>query len=218
MKGILIKDLRLLLQQKYFLIIMLVVTGFLNFYSGDATFAIGYVTTICTFLAISTITYDEYDNGYSFLMTLPVQRKTFVREKYLFSLLCTGCAWIIGVFIAFVCKIVKEGNFPILEFGMGASTIIPAVLLMIAVMLPLEFKFGSERGKVAVFITFGVVFVAAYLISKVYSMAGLDLGEILNSFSTLHLGVIVLFALAVSTVLFVISCRISSNIMQKKEF
>lgn len=217
MKGILIKDLRLLFQQKNFLIIMLVVTGFLNFYS-DTTFTIGYVTIICTFLAISTITYDEYDNGYSFLMTLPVQRKTFVREKYLFSLLCSGCAWIIGVLIAFVYKIVKEGGFPALEFGLGASTIIPVMLLMIAVVLPLEFKFGSERGKIAVFISFGVVFVAAYLISKIYSMAGLDLGEILNSLSMLHLGVIVLFALAVSAVLFVISCRISGNIMEKKEF
>lgn len=64
--------------------------------------------------------WDEQDNGYPLLMTLPVMRKTYVIGKYIFGLLFGGGAWLIAV----------------------------------AIMLPFQFKFGSERGRIVLLLAF----------------------------------------------------------------
>lgn len=48
------------------------------------------MTMFGAMIAVGTLSYDETDNGLAFLMTLPVDRKTYVREKYLFILICTA--------------------------------------------------------------------------------------------------------------------------------
>lgn len=50
------------------------------------------MTMFRAMIAVGTLSYDETDNGLAFLMTLPVDRKTYVREKYLFILICTAAA------------------------------------------------------------------------------------------------------------------------------
>ena len=92
MKGLLIKDLRLMLQQKRFFLILFFIAIVLNFNSDGGTFVVAYLTFLCSSFVLSTITYDEYENGYLFLMTLPVSKKTFATEKYVFGLLLGSCA------------------------------------------------------------------------------------------------------------------------------
>ena len=85
MKGLFIKDLRLIKNQRIFLIslalmfLVLIVTGV------DASFFMGYVPFLLLIVTMSTITYDEQDNSMGFLMALPVSRQTYVLEKYLLS-------------------------------------------------------------------------------------------------------------------------------------
>ena len=55
----------------------------------DSLFVISYAAILFTILAISTLSYDEYENGMSFLFTLPFSRNTYVVEKYLFGMLGT---------------------------------------------------------------------------------------------------------------------------------
>ena len=101
MKGLLVKDFCLIRQQKKFLAILLLLAIVLN-YNSDGSFVIGYLTFVCSFLIISSISYDEYDNGYSFLFTLPVGRKTYVQSKYIFAVLLSSCSWMTGCVIASV--------------------------------------------------------------------------------------------------------------------
>ena len=79
------KDLCLLLQRSRAMIIMVGVGVIIGF-STDGGFLIGYLTMISAILSIGTISYDEFDNGYPFLLTLPVTRKSYVMAKYLFCL------------------------------------------------------------------------------------------------------------------------------------
>ena len=86
MSGLIEKDLRLTLTRKQTLLIFLIMAFFMGA-SIDGAFIVSYLTMLGTIIAIGTITYDEYDNGYAFLMTLPFDRKTYVKDKYLISLL-----------------------------------------------------------------------------------------------------------------------------------
>ena len=52
----------------------------------DTSFVIMYANIIFMMFGLSTISYDAFDNGEAFLFTLPITKKLYVKEKYVFSL------------------------------------------------------------------------------------------------------------------------------------
>ena len=217
MKGLLIKDFRLLLQQKYFLLFMLVAAVVLNFQIGEA-FAMGYMTSLCSFFAISSVIYDESENGYPFLLTLPVMREAFVREKYLFAVLCNIGTWFIAVLMSGTSKVISEGRFPEMEFYSGIILVIPFFLVMAAVVFPFQFKFGADRGKFVFLIALGFLFLIGYAVSKACDALGIDWEKMFTSLSALWRGVTELLIFVVSAAIVLVSCAISGKIMKRREF
>ena len=57
------------------------------------TFAIGFLTFVMSLFSVSSISYDEFDNGNAFLFSLPITRTTYVVEKYCFGLILGLSAW-----------------------------------------------------------------------------------------------------------------------------
>ena len=105
MKGLFVKDIELMKQQKQYFILVIVMGVILNLAgSGSVSFAIGYFTFVTAIFAITTISYDEFDNGLAFLMTLPVTRKQYVAEKYLLGAGLTAAAWGIEAITGVICK------------------------------------------------------------------------------------------------------------------
>ena len=105
MKGLFVKDIELMKQQKQFFILVVVMEVILNLAgSGSVSFATGYFTIVTAIFAITTISYDEFDNGLAFLMTLPVTRKQYVAEKYLLGAGLTAVAWGIATITGVICK------------------------------------------------------------------------------------------------------------------
>ena len=83
MKGLLIKDYKLMLGQKTFLgMAALMSVLYLAIYK-DPTFAVVFITVMCTMFTVSTLSYDEYENGMAYLFTLPISRNKYELEiKY----------------------------------------------------------------------------------------------------------------------------------------
>jgi len=79
MKGLLIKDFRLLKGQVYFL---LIVTGCVIVFmiNGSEAFGVAYVCSMVALLSLTTVSYDEYENGCAFLFTLPITKKLCKRK------------------------------------------------------------------------------------------------------------------------------------------
>lgn len=95
MKGLLIKDYKLLMLQKKTFLLMLLIAICMNFAMQDNPgFIIGYLTFFAALMANTTLSYDEYGNGIIFLLTLPVTRKTYVRSKYVGNLLLLLTFWL----------------------------------------------------------------------------------------------------------------------------
>lgn len=92
MKGLLIKDLYYVFQRKQTLLIFLIVSLILGF-TNEGSFLVGYMTLLGTIISLSTISYDNADNGMPFLMTLPISRKEYALSKYVF-----GADWAGGNF------------------------------------------------------------------------------------------------------------------------
>ena len=79
MKGLLVKDFRLLLSQKAYYMAVFLVAIVLATSTGSPNFVVGYLAMLCMMFALSSISYDEFDNGNAFLFCLPISRNGYVR-------------------------------------------------------------------------------------------------------------------------------------------
>ena len=82
MRGLLEKDIRLLMHSKQKFLCFIAIAIVLGVTQKN-TFMLGYSTFLIAALLVSTLSYDELDHGFTFLFTLPIDRKMYVREKYL---------------------------------------------------------------------------------------------------------------------------------------
>ena len=85
MKGLLIKDLMVLKGRKQMFIIVVFLTAMYGI-MGLGAFAMQFLSLMGTTICLSTIAYDNMDNGTAFLFALPFTRKQYVAEKYLFGI------------------------------------------------------------------------------------------------------------------------------------
>lgn len=69
MKGLFQKDIALIASRNRS-VLLFVVIGFMMAFSMDGAFVVGYLSILSALLTVGTITYDEFDNGYPFLLTL----------------------------------------------------------------------------------------------------------------------------------------------------
>lgn len=217
MKGLFIKDLRLIKNQRNFLItlalmfLVLIVTGV------DASFFMGYVPFLLLTVTMSTITYDEQDNSMGFLMALPVSRQTYVLEKYLLS----ASFGVGGFAVTFVIFLITEkaegssmtpGDYLLVFMGF-----LVFVILFLSLMIPIQLKFGSEKGRMVLFAIFFGIIGLVYLVNKVLTV-DFTQTAFYQTITQLPMGILMAMALVLFVIFVFISAKISLGVMKKKEF
>ena len=216
MKGLFIKDLRLIKNQRNFLItlalmfLVLIVTGV------DASFFMGYVPFLLLIVTMSTITYDEQDNSMGFLMALPVSRQTYVLEKYLLS----ASFGVGGFAVTFVIFLITEkaegssmtpGDYLLVFMGF-----LVFVILFLSLMIPIQLKFGSEKGRMVLFAIFFGIIGLVYLVNKVLTV-DFTQTAFYQTITQLPMGILMAMALVLFVIFVFISAKISLGVMKKKE-
>lgn len=213
MKGLLIKDIQLLLQQRLFIGAIIVLSSIIALTSEEGPeFICGYITILFALQAVGTVSYDEMDNGYLYLFTLPINRKLYVMEKYLFCMAVSLCASILSVLLI---SVTQADTVVISELLVIAGATFLASLLMIGMSLPMNMKYGAEKGRIAIFAFAAVVIVAAVFLEKGQEYLQIDMNELLASMSS---AVFEVCAGMTIIVLFFISFLISIRVMEKKQF
>ncbi len=217
MKGLLIKDFKLLKNMRNSMVLILLISVMMAAYTKKLSFIIMYLSLLGATFTISTLSYDEFENGYAFLLSLPVTRRGYVKEKFCFGLILSVGAWLSGTVIAVAMEFVrKTASVP--DILMEAITLLPSAVLLLSVMLPLRLKFGSEKGRIVMIGAAGLVFGLFYLAAKLGKELNLNLGAVEESLAGLGEGVMTAAGIAVGIAILFISYRISISIMKKKEF
>ena len=174
MKGLLIKDFKLLKGQKQFLAAVLVVTIVFMTTNTSLSFIISYITVMMGMLTLTTISYDEYENGMGYLFTLPVSRKGYVREKYLFGVMTTVLVLAAVSAIAFLTADIRHIDFSAEEWAGAVAGSLLVVTMMLSLLIPIELKFGAERSRIAMTLVFGGAFAVVYIVAKASEFLGID--------------------------------------------
>ena len=214
MKGLFVKDIELMKQQKQFFILVVVMGVILNL-AGSGSFATGYFTFVTAIFAITTISYDEFDNGLAFLMTLPVTRKQYVAEKYLLGAGLTAAAWGIATITGVICKGVAELQGCLSEKIIGTLIYIPLALLMLSVSLPLVIHFGAEKGRYIAMVMWAIIFAVVYILIKTMGLSADAVDAWLNG---LNRGMVLAGVVLFTVIVYMGSFGIGVRLMEKKEF
>lgn len=217
MKGLLIKDFKLMLMQKNFFIIIIVVACLISISSQDPTFMIGFITLILSLFTVSTISYDEFDNGYPFLLTLPFSRKTYVLEKYVYGLILGTGAWIVSVMICSLMLIV-QGKPVTSDMLIGAFVILPMFLVIESLMIPVHLRFGGEKGRYALIACAGVLVVIGFVVMKIVEIFHIDVLPLILAIDALGPVMFMVILLMIGFLVMLVSLKVSLSIMNKKEF
>ena len=220
MKGYLIKDARLMWHNKRLFFTMLFVMLFALYQSGAYSFIIGYVTMIGILFAITTMSYDEYDKSIVYLMTLPAGRTAYVAEKYV---LMFGCGLTGAVLSSFLCVMLYRDIA--MQILMETAVIYLVMLLLQLIMLPLQLKFGGEKGRVVLIAVLACAMVIITSLRDILSYffgsyeAGLRvLDEYFEVILSLPAAVIGIIVFAIYFIFLAISFLISRKIVGSREF
>ena len=217
MKGLLIKDFRLMKGQKNFFFVIVVISVGMAAFSEDLSFMMSFLPFVLSLFTLSTISYDEFDNGNAFLFTLPVSRAGYTIEKYCLALLLGGGAWVLSVLLAMGDVILRE-TASLSETVMMAAMMLPPLIVIQAVMIPFQLKFGGEKGRIALICVFGLLSVIGIAAVKAARMFGIDIEDMLGILSAASMGTIVAALMVIAVILLLISVKISISIMKNKEF
>ena len=173
--------------------------------NGSEAFGVAYVCSMVALLSLTTVSYDEYENGSAFLFSLPITKKDYVKEKYLFSLIITG----IGFAFVTILGCFSKSGF------METLIILSTALLLLALSLPFQLKEGNEKGRIVLFVVvFGCTFLFAFLnqfIPKFFE----SIESVLNTLDPIMFSVDLLIT---SFVLYLISKMISIRVYKNRVF
>lgn len=213
MKGLLIKDMRLLMGQKQFLASMLLMSVVLLLTGQNYLFIISFVSVLCSRFAVTTAAFDEQNNGYAFLFALPVSRKTYALEKYLFGLALGGICWLTVTATGAVYLLVCKSGAGVTELMMTSTASLAVSGGMLSWMIPAQLKFGAEKSQIVSLVFVAVFISVIVLVAKVIvPYSGTGMSRIPGTAGWAAAGI------CAYVVMLLVSVHISIHIVEKKEF
>lgn len=218
MAGLFEKDIRLFLKRKNSIIMVTIISIFMALSNNAASlFILTYFPVLITMIAVSTIAYDEMDNGYRFIMTLPVNEKIYVLEKYVFFICSALLSWIVCVIGYYVFNIMIHNT---IISGTKAVSVMSgyavSVIILMSVLVPLQLKFGAEKSRVVFACFFGAVVGICAVVSKIGGSGVIK--SVFAWFDSMGNTAIIIGEIILLTVMLTGSFFISLGIMRKKEF
>ncbi len=224
MKGLMRKDLALVaVNARTYLFVLLIVAVwmFATVKDGEISyFGCIYMIIVFGFVGLSTITSDEQNRAVGFLMTLPIKRSDYVKEKYLLCAMYIICGWALSVILA---AVIYRGRI----FAADEPFIIFSVLYMLAVamliclMIPVNFRFGAEAARIVLVGVFAVIVLGVgaglYLLEKIIPDHSY-FDKIAEMFDKVTAGQLLIVFLAVLAVEGALSYLYSLRVIKRKEF
>nr|MDE7479078.1 ABC-2 transporter permease [Lachnospiraceae bacterium] len=173
-KGLLIKELKLMKSQMKFFVIILIVWGIIMSTHIDSLFLVGYTAMLCSFLTLTTFSYDEFENSAAYLFTLPIMRKDYIYEKYLFGFLISTLPAIVVCIITWIAQFMQGGENRLAEYLVSLVISLPMAYLLLALEIPLVVKFGQEKSRLISLIMIGSMSVGYAIINHLREMIGAE--------------------------------------------
>lgn len=216
MKGLFLKDLSIIKTQGRAVVLIMIIALFMLMAGNNTTFAVVYANVLFVTFGITTLSYDYHDNGYAFLFTLPISRKLYVMEKYVFSILSIITGTILSFVMMLGVSFIKDDYIlTTSELSFVVAYAVGAIVIS-CIMLPVNLKFGPEKGKIAMIALIAIVVSGIFIMVKISDTMDLTkMSWIIRESSIMSfVGIPTGIVLLIISFSYLISCKI----MEQKEF
>nr|WP_317283603.1 ABC-2 transporter permease [uncultured Sellimonas sp.] len=220
MKGFMVKEWCLLKEFRKLMAIIIFVSVILTFSGSDVSFVVGYIVVLMAMVAGMSIAYDEANGGMTFLMTLPATRKQYVISKYVFGLVLFFFSCLYAVILQVFYYMVYPSRLDMKFTLTLVSAMILIGIISISVSIPVELKFGGEKGRIIFIILVMGIALAAVFIGKMMRKMDSELARTwIHRLNLLFTGkMFPVYCILASAIIMAVSILVSIWIIQKKEF
>jgi len=196
------------------LLFVAVALSIMQEYEGSS-FTIAYMTMVCGMLVLNTISVDEFDKSVTFLMTMPIDRTIYAKEKYVFSLVCSLFGWLASTLL---CIVLNGSQAKAILIQAAAIFVILSVFQM--AILPVQLKFGGEKGRMVLLGIIAFLVLFFIFVKKIGGEIQIDIifGEMVHYLNSGNKWIFSIGACSIWFICFILSLSISKEIMKKKEF
>lgn len=205
MKGLLLKDWYMLLKYGKAYMFICIVFAAVSLFGNGNTFFVMYPMVFAGLIPVTLIAYDERSGWMSYSGTFPYSRKQIVSVKYIYAF----AIWAAAALLMFAAQMVSRHT----GSGAGLSYMfLPAAavgLVPPALMLPIVFMLGSEKGRIAYM---GVIILICAMIPL------LSIGAENTAAVSIPAQAAVLAAVPASLILFAASWLISIKVFERREY
>lgn len=232
MKGLLIKDMNIMLGNIRAILPTLGIGVIYVFFTNTKiSFGMSFMVMLFGMLALSTLAYDEENDGMAYLMTLPVSRYQYVLSKYLFLMLFLAVGAAVSLATFFLSAVIKgvtshTGSLDVLGrigFGQQEEYVSCLIVLMVMfllnmILLPLRYKFGAAMQQVMSLVVMVSVILSAMALSELTKAYGIDPDQWLAGLNGPGTAALALLAVGLCAAAFLVSLGASAHVLARKEF
>ena len=219
MKALFIKDIRIILKQQRVLICaFFAVITILAFATDNSMYAVAFVLFLVPTMMLTTISYDTFENGMSYIMSLPVSVKDYVTEKYILTVASSLIFNIMAtILINVVLSIGKGVGIMPLELIVNAMLAQFMVLIYISLVLPVDIRFGTDKGMIIVVLMAVVIGAAGPMLSNINVDSGLMYKLSESEITSVPVNTALLL-MSVGGIFAIVSYFISVKLMKQMEY
>lgn len=208
MLGLVYKDLMVMRRTLLLYGAMGIVYGIIAIYGDQYGMVFALMMIVSAMVPVSAISYDERSKWDKIVNTMPLSRKEVVLSKYLLAILLTAISSVI-IFAFYM--LVPE--MPLEEKAVITAVMAMMAMIYQAALMPVMFKFGSEKGRTMML---AILFVPTVLIFAIGEMNIIDANAAI-SFLERNEAMIPYLMAGFVLVIYSLSMALSVKIYEKKD-
>ena len=125
----------------------------------EFSFLSSFMSLLCIMLPVNVFSYDEQAKWDKYAAALPGGRRAVVQARYVFTLIVSAGAVVLGGAVgAAACLLDPTAGGTLWEMVLSTAAGGSVGILLNAVMLPLMFKFGVQKGRLYLALVLAILF------------------------------------------------------------
>lgn len=146
MKGLLLKDFYMMVKYCRSFLLIAVIFNLAAAFGAPYTFYMLYPMILSGMIPVTLLSYDARFKWTSYAYAFPYTAKQTVSSKYVIAI----CTTLLSTLLCIVVQTGKAlyAGTPLTEMTEMFLVLIPVALIVPAVLLPIVFRFGAEKGRI----------------------------------------------------------------------
>ena len=215
-KGLIIKDFFNLKSYVKTIIVIMVFYIIMGFINNNLVTFVSIILPLCFgMIGISSFNYDNIAKSDKYILTFPITKRDVVKSRYLHILCLTIVGTILGFILCIIFQSIKEKMLAnIIDMILISIGALCGMTLIQAFEIPIIYKYGAEKGRIIQMIVIALLMVGISSITAVIiKISPFSLDDFIYMLKTYGFLIII----AITTIFYIISYKISLKIYSKKE-